>query len=47
VLSASPERLLVVTLPEAGWTDLGQPHRVLDVLAERREVLGGTQCAAG
>jgi mannose-1-phosphate guanylyltransferase len=40
VLSTSPDRLLVVTLPEAGWTDLGQPHRVLDVLAERREVIG-------
>jgi mannose-1-phosphate guanylyltransferase len=47
VLSTSPDRLLVVTLPEAGWTDLGQPHRVLDVLAERREVLAGSQYAAG
>jgi mannose-1-phosphate guanylyltransferase len=35
VISAAPERLGVVTLPGSGWTDLGQPSRVLDVLADR------------
>jgi mannose-1-phosphate guanylyltransferase len=35
VLSISPERLGVIQLPGAGWTDLGQPSRVLDVLASR------------
>lgn len=35
VLAAQPERLAVITMPGAGWTDLGQPSRVLDVLADR------------
>jgi mannose-1-phosphate guanylyltransferase len=35
VLSVSPERLGVIQLPGDGWTDLGQPSRVLDVLASR------------
>lgn len=47
VLAVCPARLLVVGLGDAGWTDLGQPHRVLDVLAERHEVLPSTRCAAG
>jgi hypothetical protein len=35
VVSLLPERLGVITLPVAGWTDLGQPSRVLEVLADR------------
>jgi mannose-1-phosphate guanylyltransferase len=35
VLEAHPERLGVISLPASGWTDLGQPSRVLDVLAAR------------
>jgi mannose-1-phosphate guanylyltransferase len=35
VITAAPERLGVVSLPAAGWIDLGRPSRVLDVLADR------------
>lgn len=35
VLTARPDRLGVIRLTGAGWTDLGQPSRVLDVLASR------------
>jgi mannose-1-phosphate guanylyltransferase len=35
VLAARPERLGVIALPRAAWTDLGQPSRVLDALAHR------------
>lgn len=35
ILTTAPERLGVITMPAAGWTDLGQPSRVLDVLAIR------------
>jgi mannose-1-phosphate guanylyltransferase len=31
-----PGALAVVDLPMSGWTDLGEPSRVLDVLASRR-----------
>jgi mannose-1-phosphate guanylyltransferase len=47
VLAVCPQRLSVIHMPDAGWTDLGQPHRVLDVLAERREVLHSSHLAAG
>lgn len=47
VLAVAPERLSVLPLPNAGWTDLGQPLRVLDVLADRKEVLAVKNCAAG
>jgi mannose-1-phosphate guanylyltransferase len=33
VLTALPSRLAVMPLPGAGWTDLGHPFRVLDVMA--------------
>ena len=36
VVSPRPDQLAVVELPAAGWTDLGEPSRVLDVLATRR-----------
>jgi hypothetical protein len=36
VASLRSERLAVIDLPLAGWTDLGEPSRVLDVLADRR-----------
>ena len=36
VLAAHPERLAVVGPLDAGWTDLGQPHRVLQTMAVRR-----------
>ena len=35
VLTRHPERLGVVTLSAAGWTDLGQPARVLEALSAR------------
>jgi mannose-1-phosphate guanylyltransferase len=35
VLAARPDRLAVVGPLEAGWTDLGQPHRVLAAMANR------------
>jgi mannose-1-phosphate guanylyltransferase len=38
-LAAAPERLYVMTVPHLGWTDLGRPERVVDVLAERHQVL--------
>ena len=38
-LAAAPERLTVMTVPDLGWTDLGRPERVADVLAERHHVL--------
>jgi mannose-1-phosphate guanylyltransferase len=47
VLAAAPDRLAVLALPQAGWTDLGQPLRVLDVLADRKEVLVANYHAAG
>jgi mannose-1-phosphate guanylyltransferase len=36
VVSARPDQLAVIELPVPGWTDLGEPSRVLDVLATRR-----------
>ena len=47
VLSRDAERLVVVNLPEAGWTDLGQPRRVLAVLAELGEPWDAERVAAG
>lgn len=47
VLAAAPDHLAVLPLPHAGWTDLGQPLRVLDVLADRQEVLTVKGCATG
>ena len=35
VLMAQPHRLSVVGPLDAGWTDLGQPHRVLETMASR------------
>jgi mannose-1-phosphate guanylyltransferase len=35
VLASQPDRLAVVNLRDSGWTDLGQPARVLDVLGRR------------
>jgi mannose-1-phosphate guanylyltransferase len=35
VLAARPDRLAVIGPLDAGWTDLGQPHRVLDTMARR------------
>ena len=34
--SARPEALAVIDLTTSGWTDLGEPSRVLEVLAARR-----------
>jgi mannose-1-phosphate guanylyltransferase len=34
--AARPDALAVIDLPTSGWTDLGEPSRVLDVLASRR-----------
>jgi mannose-1-phosphate guanylyltransferase len=38
-LAAAPERLAVLTVPDLGWTDLGRPERVADVLADRHHIL--------
>lgn len=43
VLAAAPDRLYVMTVPNLGWTDLGRPERVVDVLAERHQVLVANQ----
>jgi mannose-1-phosphate guanylyltransferase len=42
-LAAAPDRLYVMTVPNLGWTDLGRPERVVDVLAERHQVLVANQ----
>jgi len=34
-LAKQPDRLAVIDLPSAGWTDLGQQSRVLEVMASR------------
>jgi mannose-1-phosphate guanylyltransferase len=34
VLATQPDRLTVISLPPVGWTDLGHPARVLDVMAK-------------
>jgi mannose-1-phosphate guanylyltransferase len=47
VLATQPERLTVVNLPDAGWTDLGQPDRLLDVLAVRNSASETLRRAAG
>lgn len=36
LVSTRPDALAVIDLPTSGWTDLGEPSRVLDVLAHRR-----------
>jgi len=36
VLAHRPDKLGVITLPSGNWTDLGQPSRVLEVMATRR-----------
>lgn len=46
VLSHQPERLIVTTLSGGGWTDLGQPERVLDVVARRRMPLAERRVAS-
>jgi mannose-1-phosphate guanylyltransferase len=46
VLSAHPERLGVVTLSAAGWTDLGQPARVLEALSARGRMQPAASLAA-
>jgi mannose-1-phosphate guanylyltransferase len=42
-LASAPDRLYVMTVPNLGWTDLGRPDRVVDVLAERHQVLVANQ----
>jgi mannose-1-phosphate guanylyltransferase len=44
-LAALPRRLSVMALPDVGWTDMGHPLRVAEVLADRREVLMGPRLA--
>ena len=44
-LAAFPDRLRVLVLPEVGWTALGHPDRVADVLADRRQVIQNSQVA--
>jgi len=38
ILSRCPDRLGVLSLPPGNWTDLGQPSRVLEVMAARRHM---------
>lgn len=47
VLAGQPQRLAVLPLPESGWTDLGQPSRVLEVLAPRPAVTPEPERVAG
>ncbi len=44
--AARPDRLAVIDMPLSGWTDLGEPSRVLDVLAQRRRQTGHSHLAA-
>jgi mannose-1-phosphate guanylyltransferase len=37
ILARCPDRLGVLSLPSGNWTDLGQPSRVLEVMAARRQ----------
>jgi hypothetical protein len=37
VLEHAAGMLAVVPMPNAGWTDLGRPERVLDVLSRRQQ----------
>jgi mannose-1-phosphate guanylyltransferase len=46
VVAARPDLLAVVDLPMAGWTDLGEPSRVLTVMADRRRPGGHLHLAA-
>ena len=36
ILASRPERLLVIRDAASGWTDLGNPNRVLDTLAREK-----------
>jgi mannose-1-phosphate guanylyltransferase len=45
VLASAPEHLLVMSVGNLGWTDLGRPERIVDVLAERDLVLENTPLA--
>jgi mannose-1-phosphate guanylyltransferase len=45
-LSRFPERLAVVRLPACGWTDLGNPLRVLDVMATHGWIAPADDAAA-
>jgi hypothetical protein len=46
VLSKRPDRLGVLSLPRGNWTDLGQPSRVMAVIASRRVALAEAQVAS-
>ncbi|HYN06019.1 MAG TPA: hypothetical protein VES67_01390 [Vicinamibacterales bacterium] len=46
VAAVRPDLLAVVDLPMAGWTDLGEPSRVLNVMADRRRPGGQLHLAA-
>lgn len=42
VAAVRSDALAVIEVPMSGWTDLGEPSRVLDVLASRRTTTRGT-----
>ena len=46
VAASHADHLAVIDLPAAGWTDLGEPSRVLDVLADRRRPRSNVHLAA-
>jgi mannose-1-phosphate guanylyltransferase len=46
VAAVCPDVLAVVDLPMAGWTDLGEPSRVLNVMADRRRHRGPVRAAS-
>ncbi|HLH31764.1 MAG TPA: sugar phosphate nucleotidyltransferase [Terriglobia bacterium] len=47
VLSARPERLVVVRDAASGWTDLGNPHRVFETLKRQRIAPAWLESLAG
>jgi hypothetical protein len=54
VIARCAERLMVVTLPDSGWADLGQPGRVLELTSDvpggsrgRRELIERRRAAVG
>lgn len=42
VLARMPERLIVLRDANSGWTDLGSPDRIMNVVGRRSEVSGIT-----
>ena len=44
VLAARPEDLMVMRVGDVGWSDLGEPNRVLSALARIGRAIRTSQC---